>query len=86
MDIMLRGPDLNWASDPGFPAAGAGAVRAQRVPACRTRPATTQGWTKTVQLMEFARYQRRAFVKIRDGDYEIIFASPKFSESTRGPT
>ena len=80
MDVMLRGPDMNWASDPRFPVL-------EHVPFKQSEfllpyvATDQQGWTKTVQLMEFARFHRRAFVRIRDGDYEIIFASPKFSEA-----
>ena len=82
MDIMLLGPDLNWSSSDGFPPL-------EDVPferseflrvVCEQRDQV--GWVKTVQLLEFARYQRRAFVKIVDGPYQIIFASPKFSEDT----
>jgi len=82
VDIMLKGPDLDWASDPGFPPPG-------DIPFQRSdfllpyAESDTQGWTKTVRLMQFARYEQRAFVKIQDGPYEIIFASPKFSEPTR---
>jgi len=82
MDVMLRGPDLNWTSDPRFPPP-------EDVP---FEPSEfmlpyladeQHAWAKTVQLVEFARYKRRAFVKIRDGDYEIVFASPKFNEAPR---
>lgn len=79
VDIMLRGPDLKWASDPRFPPL-------EEVPFERSEfllpyaASDTTGWTRTVQLMEFARFRDRAYVKILDGDYEIIFASPKFAE------
>jgi signal transduction histidine kinase len=83
VDIMIRGPDLQWASDARFPAM-------DRVPFERSEfllpwaaKQTQVDWIKTVQLMEFARYHRRAYVKILDGPYEIVFASPKFAEATR---
>lgn len=80
MDIMLRGPDLNWSSSPAFPPL-------DRIPFQKSEyllpyaDSDHQGWTRLVQLMELARFHRRAFVKITDGDYEIIFAAPKFSET-----
>lgn len=80
MDIMLRGPDLNWSSSPDFPPL-------DRIPFQKSEyllpyaDSDHQGWTRLVQLMELARFHRRAFVKITDGDYEIIFAAPKFSET-----
>jgi signal transduction histidine kinase len=79
MDIMLRGPDLAWQSDSRFPPLDSvGFARSTLVqPFVNT---DTTGWTRTVELVEFARYEQRAYVKIRDGDYEIIFASPRFSE------
>jgi signal transduction histidine kinase len=82
VDIMLRGPDMSWSSDPRFPPL-------EEVPFEKSEfllpyaATDTLGWTKTVQLMEFARYGKRAFIKIEDGDYEIIFASPKVSEPPR---
>jgi signal transduction histidine kinase len=81
MDIMLVGPDLRWSSSEAFPSLQD--VPFQRseflVPFASTE--TNVKWVKTVQLLEFARFERRMFVKIVDGPYQIIFASPKFSET-----
>jgi signal transduction histidine kinase len=82
VDIMILGPDLRWASDEGFPPL-------DQVPFERSRfliPTTlyeVQPWTKTIELIELARFDNRAYVKIHDGPYEIIFASPKFAEPPR---
>lgn len=82
MDVLLRGPDLEWSSDPRFP-------ELDRVPFRKSdfllsyMESDQQGWTRTVQLMEFARYHRRAYVRIQNGPYEMIFATPKFSETPR---
>jgi signal transduction histidine kinase len=82
VDILLRGPDLSWMSDPSFPPIED--IPFQTSDFLLSYAASdTQGWTKTIQLMAFARVEGRAFVKIRDGPYEIIFASPKFSEPIR---
>lgn len=82
MDIQLRGPDLSWMSDPSFPPADA--IPFQQSDFMLSYAADdTQGWTRKIQLLAFARVEGRAFVKIRDGPYEIIFASPKFSEPLR---
>jgi signal transduction histidine kinase len=82
VDIMITGPDTRWQSDERFPPL-------EEVPFSRSQfliPAGAeeqQGWMKTVELIEIARHDNRAFVKIRDGAYQIIFASPKFAEPPR---
>lgn len=82
VDILITGPDMRWASDNRFPPL-------EEVPFARSRfllSATLgepQSWMKTIELIELARFDNRAFVKIHDGAYQIIFASPKFSEPPR---
>jgi len=82
VDIMIVGPDMHWESDKRFPPL-------DEVPFSHSRflvPGVlyeVQPWTKTIELLELARYENRAFVKIQDGPYQIIFASPKFAEPPR---
>ncbi|MCK6370911.1 MAG: HAMP domain-containing histidine kinase [Gammaproteobacteria bacterium] len=82
VDILITGPDSNWASDTRFPPL-------EEVPFARSRfllPGSVEerpAWMKTVELIELARRDNRAFVKIHSGAYDIIFASPKFSEPPR---
>lgn len=83
MDIKLLGPDLNWSSSDGFPPLQDVPFEPSKFLVPFATSETEVSWVKTVQLLEFARYQNRAFVKIVDGPYQIIFASPKFSESPR---
>lgn len=83
MDILIRGPGLQWASDPAFPALDDVPFERSEFLLPWAAEQTSVDWIKTVQLMEFARYHRRAYVKILDGPYEIVFASPKISEAPR---
>ena len=83
MDIQLRGPDLSWSSSNQFPPPGEVPFKPSEFLVPFASSETEVGWVKTVRLLEFARYHRRAFVKIVDGPYEIVFASPKFSGSPR---
>lgn len=82
VDMMILGPDVKWASDERFPPL-------EEVPFERSRflmPTAlyeVQPWTKTIELIELARYDSRAYVKIHDGPYQVIFASPKFAEPPR---
>jgi signal transduction histidine kinase len=82
IDIMLHGPDLHWRSDQRFPPL-------EELPFQESdfllpfMSADEQGWTRTIELMQVARREQRAFVKIQSGSYEIVFASPKFSEPPR---
>jgi signal transduction histidine kinase len=82
VDIMITGPDMRWVSDERFPPL-------EEVPFSRSqflvpgRAEERQGWMKTVELIELARHDNRAFVKIHDGAYQVIFASPKFAEPPR---
>lgn len=82
IDIKIIGPDMNWASDDRFPPL-------ETVPFARSRfllpgpGEELQAWMKTIELIELARLDNRAFVRIQDGPYQLIFASPKFSEPPR---
>lgn len=81
VDLEIEGPGLKWASNPKFPPL-------DQIPFARSEFLEPYGasapdaprWKKTVGLMEFARYKRRAFVKIKDGPYQIVFVSPRLSE------
>lgn len=79
MDIMLRGPGLDWASSPNFPPLEKLPFQKSEV-LLRYAETDKQGWTRLVRLTEFARYHRRVFIKVIDGDYEIIFAAPKLAD------
>ncbi|MBM4196684.1 MAG: HAMP domain-containing histidine kinase [Gammaproteobacteria bacterium] len=82
VDILLRGPDLDWQSDPRFPPLDeVGFSRSDFLLPYEENDTT--GWTRTVKLMEIARHNQRAYVKIRSGEHDIVFASPKFAEAPR---
>ena len=83
VDILIRGPDVQWASDPAFPSLDDVPFERSEFLLPWAAQQTNVQWIQTVQLMEFARYHRRAYVKILDGPYEIVFASPKIAEAPR---
>ena len=82
LDIRLRGPDLDWASDPDFP----------RPEMLDFRPSeffedqdvemnfADDGQPPAgLRNLGFTRFQDHSYVSIEVGQYEIIIASPKIS-------
>jgi signal transduction histidine kinase len=79
MDIQITGPDLSWVSDPRFPPLDEiPFARSRFLLASRAQEASA--WMKRVELIELARRNNRAYVRIQNGPYQVVFASPKFSE------
>jgi len=80
VDIRLLGPDINWTSDARFP-------RLNDIPfgplslldISDANLSDVEDWVKQLEKVEFARYREHAYVKLTQGDYEIIFVSPKIA-------
>lgn len=80
VDIRLVGPSLNWASDPAFPQldelefAGSDIFSEQ-----------AETWLRDLDDVEFATSDGHSFLRIEQGAYAIVVASPKIAEraSTR---
>ncbi len=75
VDIRIQGPGLDWASDPEFPALstlqfGDSDVFSEQAGA----------WLQDLNDIEFAYHQAHGFLKIINGQYAIVVASPKISE------
>jgi signal transduction histidine kinase len=86
VDIRIVGPGQDWSSDPDFPDLDAvpfGPMGLLELSdASRSE---VEAWTRTLELVEFARYEEHVFVKLAQGDYFIVFASPRIRE-IRPPT
>jgi signal transduction histidine kinase len=80
VDIRLLGPDVNWTSDPRFPAVDDipfGPL--SLLDLSDANRGDVEDWVKQLEKVEFARYREHAYVKLTQGDYEIIFVSPKIA-------
>lgn len=84
VDIRLVGPDIDWSSSPDFyaldnvpfgPLSLLGLGEASR--------SELEAWARKIENVQFARYEDHALVRLQDGDYQIVFASPRISEMPR---
>ena len=86
IDIRIVGPDQDWGSDPNFPDLDAlpfGPLGLLELSDASRNE--VEAWARTLELVEFARHEEHVFVKMAQGDYLIVFASPRIRE-TRPPT
>jgi signal transduction histidine kinase len=78
MDIRIVGPGMDWTSDPQFPPLESIPFQQtnffERI---RASAADDDPWAQTLERMDFARYRRHSYVRVRQGDYEIAFVTPK---------
>lgn len=74
VDIRITGPDLDWASDPAFPAVGDLDFGTSDI-----FSSEAGGWLSDVDGVEFARYEAHGILKIGKGDYVILVSTPKIS-------
>jgi len=80
MDIQIRGPGVDWASDPNFPPDDA--LHYEPSEFFNHLDFDRETWSEQKDLlrdMGFTRYQDHSYVKIDLEDYEITIASPKIS-------
>ena len=81
IDIRIVGPDQDWGSDPDFPDLEAlpfGPLGLLELSDASRNE--VEAWARTLELVEFARHQEHVFVKLVQGDYLIVFASPRIRE------
>ncbi|MEL7448954.1 MAG: ATP-binding protein [Pseudomonadota bacterium] len=79
IDIRLAGPDLDWASDPEFPRVNELVFGTSEN--FSDRPGA---WVNELEDVLFARRDNHAFLKIDQGEYSIVVASPKISDTRSG--
>ncbi len=80
VDIRILGPDIDWASDERFPALDT--LEFGRSPRFSNDP---DAWVDELQGLEFAVSDRHRFLKIEQGEYDIVVASPRISDVSSGP-
>ena len=81
VDIKIVGPEVNWSSAGDF-------YPLEEVPFgpltwLELSEASSQGmeaWVKDLDKVQFARHKSHSLIKIRDGDHDIVFASPRIAE------
>lgn len=80
VDIRIVGPDMDWASDPAFP----------RIEALEFGPSPRfsddpGAWVDELQGVEFALQGSHRFLKMRNGDYDIVVSTPRIADRGTGP-
>jgi signal transduction histidine kinase len=75
VDIRILGPSVDWASDENFP----------RIDELEFGPSPLfsndpSAWVDELQGVEFAVWDRHRFLKMRQGDYAIVVASPRIAD------
>ena len=80
VDIRILGPDLDWASDTNFPMLDTLEFGAS--PKFSDDPGA---WVDELQGLEFAVDGRHRFLKIRQGDYDIVVSTPRIADASSGP-
>jgi signal transduction histidine kinase len=80
VDIRILGPSVDWASDENFP----------RIDELEFGPSPLfsndpSAWVDELQGVEFAVWDRHRFLKMRQGDYAIVVASPRIADVPGGP-
>lgn len=76
VDIRIDGPQIDWASDPNFPA-----VSALTFSSGADLTGTAASWLSQLPNAEFATFNKHTFLRIRRGDHAIIVASPKIADA-----
>ena len=80
VDIRVAGPDVDWASDPAFPALEE--LNFSTSPNFGDDPSA---WVNQLGGIEFADTENHRFLKLRNGDYFIIVSSPRISDVSTQP-
>jgi signal transduction histidine kinase len=75
VDIRITGPDLDWASSPGFPA-----MSDLRFGGSDVFQTATAHWLQGLQGVQFAEYRGHSFLKFDEGPYTVIVASPRIAD------
>jgi signal transduction histidine kinase len=80
VDIRILGPSVDWASDENFP----------RIDELEFGPSPLfsddpGAWVDELQGVEFAVRDRHRFLKMTQGEYQIVVASPRIADVPAGP-
>jgi signal transduction histidine kinase len=80
VDIRILGPSVDWASDPAFPRLDE--LEFAPSPRFSNDP---DAWVDELKGVEFAAHDDHEFLKMRQGDYDIVVATPRISDTPQGP-
>lgn len=76
VDIRIVGPDIDWASDPDFPA-----LADLQFGDSDVFSDVTDNWLEGLDDVQFARHDAHGFLRIQQRDYSILVSTPKIAES-----
>jgi signal transduction histidine kinase len=80
VDIRISGPGMDWASNPDFPMLGE--FEFGPSPAFSDDP---DAWVNELQGVEFAYMGNHNFLKMRQGEYDIVVSTPRIEDKSTGP-
>lgn len=80
VDIRIVGPDIDWASDPDFPQLSE--LSFGPSPAFSDDPSA---WVDELRGVEFASQGDHKYLKMEEGDYDIVVVSPRIGYQRTGP-
>jgi len=80
VDIRILGPDVDWASDPNFPALD----MLEFAPSPRFSD-DPDAWVDELQGVEFADWRDHALLKMHQDGYDIVVSTPRISDTPEGP-
>ena len=75
VDIRIKGPGLDWASDPAFPRLADLTFGSSDIFSDQA-----EAWLQNLDGVAFASRGAHGFLKIDQGDYAIVVSSPKISD------
>ncbi|MCC5793152.1 MAG: HAMP domain-containing histidine kinase [Chromatiales bacterium] len=82
VDMRIQGPGTDWVSDPRFPPLESlefGPLEFVTVPEGSQQELA--GWARNLEQVQVARQGNHGFVLLTDGDFRIVFASPRMGEA-----
>jgi signal transduction histidine kinase len=80
VDIRILGPDVDWASDPAFPRL----EQLEFAPSPRFS-SSPDAWADELQGVDFATFDEHEFLRMRQGGYDIVVATPRIADVSEGP-
>ena len=80
VDIRIFGPDIDWASDPAFPK-----LDELEFAFSPRFSDDSDAWAGELQDVDFATLDNHDFLRMRQGGYQIVVATPRIADVSAGP-
>ena len=80
VDIRIHGEDVEWASDPNFPTMDELSFGSSDV--FGDEPGS---WVDELEDVQFASLDEHRFLKIDQGEFDIVVSTPRIADSASGP-